>query len=371
MLREAEPRQEERLRRPSGPQQHAGPHEQSGPTKPGRLGTIQRARIVEHAWDAFKRSRYREADSLFRQLLSGSEAQPVEAVCGLSEISRALGRPTEAASLVDQALQYHHDDPSLRRQLGYIAYEQRGYEDAAAIFAELVQEFPLSIKDRRWQVASLRRGRNYQEAAEVLAAAPEAVLDDPGLDIERGWVAYRRHKIQRPADFQRAVGHFRDAQAHGAPPDLFVPPLVTALLRLDWADAAEQVADDAAAHAPLSSPIASAQADVQVYKGYPDRAINLLRRLGSALDEESLRQLVTLLHGADRDEEAGEVFHEWLRDRCAEEGSAPAFASPPIIATWIDVASRSRAVDRGELGSQVRSALQRYGGNDPVPSVVA
>ena len=371
MLREAEPGQDGRSRRPSRPQQQAGLHERSRPPKSGRLGEIQRARIVEHAWEAFKRSRYREADSLFRQLLRGSEAQPKDAVCGLSEISRALGRPAEAASLVEQALRYHHDDPSLRRQLGYIAYDQRRYEDATAIFAELVQEFPLSIKDRRWQVASLRRGRNYQEAAEVLAAAPEAVLDDPELDIERGWVAYRRHKIQRSADFQCAAGHFRDAEAHGAPPDLFVPPLVTALLRLDQAAAAEQVAADAAADAPLSSPIASAQADVQVYKGYPDRAINLLRRLGSTLDEDSLRQLVTLLHGADRDEEAREVFHEWLRCRCAEEGSAPAFASPPIIATWIDVAGRNRAVDRGELGSQVRSALQRYGGNDPVPAVVA
>jgi tetratricopeptide (TPR) repeat protein len=259
----------------------------------------------------------------------------------------------------------------LRRELGYIAYDQQRYEDAAGIFAELVQEYPLSIRDRRWEIASLRRGRKYQDAAAVLDAAPEAVLDDPELDIERGWIAYRRRKIQRPADFQCAAGHFRDARAHGAPADLFVPPLVTALLRLGQLDEAEQVAADGTVAASPSSPIASAQADVQVYKGYPDRAIDLLRRLGSALDEGSLRQLVTLLHGADRDKEAAEVLHEWLRGRCVEEDGVPTFASPSIIATWIEVTGRRPTVDRDEFCSLVRSARHRYGPDDRVPAVVA
>jgi tetratricopeptide (TPR) repeat protein len=365
MLREAEFGQAGRSRRPSRPQQLAGPQKRS------RLGKLERAKIVERAWDAFYASRYLEADSLFRQLRRGAGAEPVDAVCGLSGICRALGRPAEAASLVERARRYHRDDPSLRRELGYIAYDQRRYQDAAGIFAELVRGDPLSIKDRRWEVASLRRGRKFQEAVEVLDAAPKAVLDDPELDIERGWIAYRWHKIQRPADFHRAAGHFRDAQAHGAPADLFVPPLVTALLRLGQADAAEQVAADAAVRAPLSSAIASAEADVQVYKGYPDRAINLLGRLGSALDESSLRQLVTLLHGADRDEEASKVIYGWLRDRCVEEDRVPTFASPSIIAAWIEVMGRRPTVDRDEFCSLVRSARHRYGPDDRVPAVVA
>ena len=260
--------------------------------------------MIERAWEAFHTCRYREAESLFRQLLGGSGAGPVDAVCGLSAISRALGRPSEAEPLIGHALRYHRGDPCLHRELGYIAYDRRRFEDAAAIFAELVQEDPLSVMDRRWLVASLRRARNYREAAEVLDAAPAAILDHPELDIERGWVAYRRRKIQRVADFQRAVSHFRDAKAHDAPADLFVPPLVTALLRLNQPDAAEQVAADAARRSRLSSPIASAQADVQVHKGYPERAIHLLQQLEDALDEDGVRQLVTLLHGADRDEEA-------------------------------------------------------------------
>jgi tetratricopeptide (TPR) repeat protein len=365
MLREAEFGQEGRSRRPSRPQQLVVPQKRS------RLGQIERAEIAERAWEAFHASRYRDAESLFRRLLRGAGAEPVDAVCGLSGIRRALGFPAEATSLVEHARLYQRDDPSLRRELGYIAYDQRRYQDAAVIFAELVREDPLSIRDRRWEVASLRRGRKYQEAAEVLDAAPQAILDDPELDIERGWIAYRPRKIQCPADFQRAAGHFSDARAHGAPADLFVPPLVTALLRLGQADAAERVAADAAVHAPLSSPIASAQADVQVYRGYPDRAINLLRRLRRQLDEGSLRQLVALLHGADRDEEASEVFHEWLRDRCVEEDGIPTFASPSIIATWIEVTGRGPAVDRDEFCSLVRSARHRYGPDDRVPAVVA
>jgi tetratricopeptide (TPR) repeat protein len=359
MLREAE----------FGREGKAGQRKLSRSVKSGRLREVGSARIAEEAWEAFYAFRYREAQSLFRQLLRGSGDGPIDAIRGLSAVSRALGRPAEAEPLIGQALQTHPGDRCLRRELGYVAYDQQLFEDAAAIFADLVQEDLLCVMDRRWLVASLRRARNYQRAVEVLAAAPIEVFDHPELDIERGWVAYRRNKIRHVADFQHAASHFRAAKAHGAPPALFVPPLVTALLRMNQPDEAEEVAGDAAAYSPLCSLIASAQADVQVHKGYPDRAIEILRRLGGALDEDGLRQLVTLLHGADRDEEADKVFHGWLRNRCAGETGAPAFASPPIVATWIEVAGRKRGVDPDEFCEQVQSALQRYGRD--VPAVVA
>jgi tetratricopeptide (TPR) repeat protein len=369
MLREAGFGQEGRSRRPGRPPPLAGQRKRRRPVKSGKRGEIGPAPMIERAWEAFHASRYREAESLFRQLLGGSGAGPIDAVRGLSAISRALGRPSEAEPLIRHALQSRPDHPCLRRELGYTAYAQRRFEDAAAIFAGLVHEDPLSVMDRRWLVASLRRGRNYREAAGVLDAAPTAIFGHPELDIERGWVAYRRHKIQRVADFQRAVSHFCDAKAHGAPADLFVPPLVTALLRLNQPNEAEQVAADAAGRSRRSSLIASAQADVQVHKGYPERAIHLLQQLEDALDEDGVRQLVTLLHGADRDEEADTVFRAWLHDKCAGEDGVPAFASPSIVATWIEVTGRERDVDPGEFGEQVQSALQRYG-ND-VPAVVA
>jgi tetratricopeptide (TPR) repeat protein len=356
--------------RPPGESKRSiAPQSRSRPEKSGRPGELEQVKIIERAWKACYTSKYRDAELLFRRLLRGSETEPVGAVCGLSAVLRALGRPSEAKSQIQQALRYHSKDPSLHRELGYIAYDQRRFTDAAAIFAERVQEDPLNVKDRRWQVASLRRGRNYREAAEVLDTAPKAILDHPELDIERGWVAYSCHKMRHSADFKRAVGHFRAAETHGASFDLFVPPLVTALLRLDLPDAAEHAA--ACAPLPLSSPIASAQADVQVHKGYPEQAISLLRQLGSALDEDGLRQVVTLLHGADRDKDAREVFDEWLRFRCPDEGVAPAYASPTIMATWIEVTGRKRDTDPSELAVQVQSALQRYNGNDPVPVVVA
>jgi tetratricopeptide (TPR) repeat protein len=165
MLREAGIGQEGRSRRPSRPQQLAGPQERSRPTKSGRLGKIERAKIVERAREAFSTSRYREAESLFRQLLRGAGAEPVDAVCGLSAIRRAWGRPAEAASLVEQARRYHRDDPSLRRELGYIAYDQRRYEDAAGIFAELVQEYPLSSRSCTAPTAMRRHPRSSTDGS--------------------------------------------------------------------------------------------------------------------------------------------------------------------------------------------------------------
>jgi hypothetical protein len=74
---------------------------------------------------------------------------------------------------------------------------------------------------------------------------------------------------------------------------------VTALLRLDHAGAAEK----AAAVVPLTSPIAAARADIQVHQGCPEDAIELLYELDE-LDGDGLTQLVALLHGAERDQDA-------------------------------------------------------------------
>ena len=96
------------------------------------------------------------------------------------------------------------------------------------------------------------------------------IVDHPDLDLERGWLAYTQHH------YEDAVHHFRAAGANGALPDLFVPQLVTALLRLDQVDAAKE----AAAAAPRTSTTAAAVADIQVHQGSPERAIRLLVRAG-------------------------------------------------------------------------------------------
>jgi tetratricopeptide (TPR) repeat protein len=342
------------------------------------------ARAIKSAWAAYDALRFRESESWFSCLVHGSKAAPIEAVCGLSAVKRALGRPAEAKQLIESAREDHGDVPCLRRELGYIAYDQRRVTDTVEIFAGLATEFPRCVEYRRWQVVGLRKAGKYQDAEAVLTAAHEAGLDHHDLDIERGWVAYGRD------DFQRAIGHFQRAQEHGAPVYLCVPPLVTALLRVDQLNTAEavaeeaarhvgkkgardlatEVADEAATYAPLNSPVACARADIQVHRGRPEEAISILYRLRHALDDQGLRQLVTLLIGADRDEDAVEVFDEWFRERCGDEDDALAFASPYIVATWIDVARRRKDPERGELGERIQSARSLYGGPDPVPAMV-
>src|SRR6266516_2251077 len=100
-----------------------------------------------------------------------------------------------------------------------------------------------------------------------------------------------------------------------------VPQLVTALLRSGQVDAAEKEA----AAAPLTSPIAAARADIEVHKGRPKKAIKLLRKLEKELDEDGLRQLVALLHGAERDKKAQKVFDRWLAERSCSNQDAIAF----------------------------------------------
>jgi tetratricopeptide (TPR) repeat protein len=323
------------------------------------------AMAIQRGWNAYYDSRYEEAGSLFQGLL-GSGTDPLEAVWGLSAVLRARGRPAEAARLIKQAQGDHDGEPSLYRELGYVAYEQGRFGDAAEIFAALVKSDPDSIADRRWQAASLRRGKRYDQAREKLDEAG-TISDHPDLDLERGWLAYMLHEYQDAADHFRAAGVNRAAGLNGARPELFVPQLVTALLRLGQVDAAEE----AVADAPWTSPIVAARADIQVHKGCPESAIELLREIEPELDDDGLTQLVTLLHGAERDSEAQDVFDRWLDKRSRPNEDALASASPATVATSIELAGRRRGLDADELRRQVRSILAGYAGLDPVPAVVA
>src|SRR5262249_5092405 len=128
------------------------------------------AQAIQHGWNAYYESRYEEAGSLFRGLLR-SGTDPLDAVWGLSAVVRARGRPAEAAVLIRRAQRDHPGEPSLDRELGYVAYQQRHFGHAAEIFATLVERNPRSITDRRWQVASLRMAKEYDKAQEKLDAA--------------------------------------------------------------------------------------------------------------------------------------------------------------------------------------------------------
>ena len=316
------------------------------------------ALAIQRGCNAYYESRYEEAGSQFQRLL-GSGTDPLDAVWGLSAVVRARGRPAEAALLIRRAQRDHPGESSLDRELGYVAYGQRCFGQAAEIFAALVRKNPRSITDRRWQIASLRMAKEYDKAQERLDSA-KTVSNHPDLDLERGWLAYVLHEYQKAAD------QFRAAGMNGAPPDLVVPQLVTALLRLDHVGAAE----GAAADAPLTSSIAAARADIQVHKGCPEEAIKLLQEL-DGLDEDGLIHLVGLLHGAERDDEAQAAFDTWLGDRSCQGGDALAFASPAIVATSIELAGRRRDLGSGELRRRVESTLAHYAGPDPVPAAVA
>ena len=174
-------------------------------------------------------------------------------------------------------------------------------------------------------------------------------------------------RVRSEGNYARAADHFRAAKAHRAQPDSLVPPLVKALLRMDQGDTLRREAADARS----TSSIAAARADIQVHKGFPEDAIELLFQLGAQLNEDGLTQLVTLLFGAERDEEATEVFRKWLRERSYRDKDPAEFASPSIVGIWIELAARDPKLSPNELCGQVESTLERYTGPDSVPAAVA
>lgn len=317
------------------------------------------ARAIEEGWHACATSRYREAESRFEQLRKTS-THSIAGIVGTSAVWRAQGLPIAAEELIRQTLRVSGGDPSLRRELGYIAFERGSLDRSVEIFTELVKSDPRCIKDRRWLAAGLRQAKKYLEARKVLDDAPET--SHCGLDLERGLIAYAE------GDYANAVEHFRIAKAHGAEPDSYVPPLIRALIRMGKADDAHAEA----ARVELISSVAVAWAEIKVHEGHPKDAIELMLKLGvRRLDESGLTQLVILLLGAERDAEARDIFREWMSEVSYTDKGLPKDASPAIVSIWIELAAQDPSLTDRELKGRVESALLRYSRPDFVPAAVA
>jgi tetratricopeptide (TPR) repeat protein len=316
------------------------------------------ARAIEDGWRACANSMYREAESQFEQLRK-TGTHSIDGIVGISAVWRAQGLPIAAEELIRQALRGSRGDLSLRRELGYIAFERGHLDRSVEIFTKLVKSDPRCIKDRRSLAAGLRQAKRYPEARAVLDAAPEA--DHCGLDLERGLIAYAE------GDYANAVEHFRMAKAHGAKPDSYVPPLMRALIRTGKADDAQAEA----ACVQLISSVAVAWAEVKVHQGCPRDAIELMLKLGVRLDESGLTQLVILLLGAERNAEARDIFRKWMCERSYADKGLPQSASPAIVSIWIELAAQDPSLTDRELEGRVESALLRYARPDFVPAAVA
>jgi tetratricopeptide (TPR) repeat protein len=316
---------------------------------------------VERGWLSYEESKYGEAEATFRRVLDG-KADPIDAAWGLSAVLRAQGRPAEAAKSVEEAQGDHPADPLLQREIGWVAYDQRRYEDAVRIFKDLVRKDELSILDRRWLAASLRMAKRYREAQVVLGEAPQP--DDPGLDLERGWVAYDQ------SAYDLAVRHFQAARDKGAATVEYVPPLVSVLLRQGDVDAAEQAVNVGSA-APA---LVVARSEVLMGRGRPQDAIEVLMRVRKGLDEAALLRLVKLLQASNRGDDAREVLAEWLSSRTVSQqdqaGSESPWASPELMAADMELASCDLQLTHEERISKIDKALRCYAGDDPVPAVI-
>ena len=312
---------------------------------------------VEQGWIAYEESDYGEAKSKFRQVLDGG-TDPIEAIRGLAAVLRAQGRPAEAAKQVKEALADYPSDPSLHRELGWVAYTQRRYKAAVIIFRDLVHEDKFSILDRQWLAVSLRMDKRYREAQKVLKAAPQQ--DNPILDLQCGWVAYDQFA------YDKAVQHFRAAGEKGASAVEYVPPLVSALLRLGDFDAAEQ----ATAINSTAPALVIARSEILMERGRPQEAIEVLMQHGQALNEAALLRLVKLLQASYRDNDAQNVLNRWLSSKTSSKKDPSRWASPDLLAVKIELASRDEQLARNVRIRKIQKTLKRYSEEDQVPAVI-
>jgi len=311
---------------------------------------------IERAWHMYDQGDFGPAEDLFRGVLT-DDSNPIEAVWGLSAALRSQGRSTAAAEYVRKALQERPGDPTLDRELAWIAYDEARYENARDTFRALVARDPFNVTDRRWLATCHRATGHVLEADDVLAAAPQRHRD---LDIDRAYLALARHEPDT------AHRHVRAAIGNNAPVHEYLPLLVEALLKSGRDDTAErEVAKEVARTEAPAVTVAAARADIHMFRVELSAAIEELEGIAARADEATMLRLVGLLRRTRSTKDARAALDGWLRTSVG--GSDLRRRSPSLVAADLELACDD-ATDESRR-AKVEDVLNRYAG-EAVPTTV-
>ncbi|MGW7537612.1 tetratricopeptide repeat protein [Amycolatopsis sp. NPDC054798] len=256
-------------------------------------------RWVVLGWVAGDLLRHEEAVGRYDRALEQDPAH-LTALQSKIEALRALRRFPEAEAVAKAAIDRRPDEPGLLMQRGWIHGDQHEYEQALEWFqraADLEPGYSWAWRSRLATLLSLRR---YDEAEAVFEEAARQCPDEPGVLMQRVWLATGRFRFEESL---RWCGRVLDLDAgHAAA----LAERVASLRQLRRFDEAEAAAGEAIGRRPDDPGILVQRGWVDYDQGRFEESLGWFRR---ALDLDPGYAWASLAesaayHGLRRFEEA-------------------------------------------------------------------
>lgn len=149
------------------------------------------AASIEHAWNADARRDRAEAALRWQAVRERFPDQTIGYTAGATAL-RELRRIPEAEALLRDAIGRFPSAPGPLEEFGWLAQVSRDWPEAARRWAAVRERFPDRITGYTAGAIALRENRQHAEAEAVLKAAAARFPDDPGVAIERAWLASHR-----------------------------------------------------------------------------------------------------------------------------------------------------------------------------------
>ncbi|WP_370938472.1 tetratricopeptide repeat protein [Amycolatopsis sp. cg13] len=228
-------------------------------------------RWVTFGWVAGDLLRHEEALGRYDRAL---ELDPEHGVALQSKIEalRALRRFPEAEAVAKAALGRGPEDPGLLVQRGWIRVDQYEYEQALEWFqraADLEPGHAWAWRSRLTALASLRR---YDQAEAVFEEAVRHCPDEPGVLMERVWLATGRFRFEESLEW---CGRVLDLDPEYRPA---LAERVASLRRLRRFEEAEAAAEEAIGRRPDEPGLLVQRGWVQHDQGRYEEALGWFRR---------------------------------------------------------------------------------------------
>jgi tetratricopeptide (TPR) repeat protein len=151
--------------------------------------------LTEFGWLADEQGRYYDSLAAFDQALTLDSAD-VSALTGKSQSLRLMGRLAEAEAVIRAGLASHPDDPALLRQRGWLALDERRYEDAVNAFSGTLATDPDDEGAVVWRSRALSSLRRFLQAEAGLRDFLKRHPGNPWVRNELGGLLYRQGRYE-------------------------------------------------------------------------------------------------------------------------------------------------------------------------------
>lgn len=152
--------------------------------------------LGERAWLWFDQKRDDQAIIAFDAVLATGRADEGIHLWKIS-LLRAARRYREAEEAIAAARRVFPDSTRLPIEAAWLMFDEKAYDDAIAAFDRVLATTPAEPSAWQGKIATLRKCGYFVDAETTANAGLKSCPGDPGILVERGWVAFDQGLFER------------------------------------------------------------------------------------------------------------------------------------------------------------------------------